>query len=51
MENVPKVLECIPAEGTENPRDAYTEFRKGKYGAKPERSSSNAKTNADFLDR
>ncbi|CAA0407691.1 unnamed protein product [Arabidopsis thaliana] len=49
--NVPKIREYVPAEGTEKPRDTYTEFHTGKYGTKPERSSSDVKTNADILDR
>ncbi|EOA13795.1 hypothetical protein CARUB_v10026890mg [Capsella rubella] len=49
--NVPKVLEYIHAEGKEHPRDTYTEIYTGEYGAKPERSSFKAETNADFHDR
>jgi hypothetical protein len=50
-DNVPKIREYVPEEGTEKPRDTYTEFHTGKYGTKPERSSSDVKTNADLLDR
>ncbi|EFH39774.1 hypothetical protein ARALYDRAFT_916997 [Arabidopsis lyrata subsp. lyrata] len=49
--NLQKMPEYIPADGTENPRDTYTEIRTDKYEAKPERSSSAARLNADFLDR
>ncbi|KAL1218399.1 Disease resistance protein RPS4B [Cardamine amara subsp. amara] len=51
VENIPKMLQYIPAYTTENPRDKNTEVPTDKYGAKPERSSSDAKANADFLDR
>ncbi|CAL9241828.1 unnamed protein product [Arabidopsis halleri] len=49
--NLQKMPEYIPAHGTDNPRDIYTEFHTDKYEAKPERSSSAARLNADFLDR
>ncbi|CAL9241812.1 unnamed protein product [Arabidopsis halleri] len=49
--NVPKISKYIHAEGTENPRERYTEFSTGIYGAKPETSSLDVKTNTDPLTR